>query len=192
MIREEVLTQCLSEFEDGVFSKDELLDRYAYCRNELEPVLRLCQQLEELPKDIVLQETTKARLRAQLLSVRPSAAPVPSLSDWWERLLAEGRRIVAPPVLGQMVRRPAGVVLSLALVFSLAGASTVSAAMGSIPGDGLYTVKTAVEQTRLALAVSDLDKAETYLWIASSRVEELSRMVGDRPPGTRLQSGHGL
>jgi hypothetical protein len=59
----------------------------------------------------------------------------------------------------------------------MAGSSTVAAAMESLPGDGLYPVKSALEQARLAMAVTDEDKAETYLWIASTRVDELARAV---------------
>ena len=57
------------------------------------------------------------------------------------------------------------------------GVGTVSASLETIPGDGLYPVKTAVEQTRLALSLNEQDRAETHLWIASSRVDELSKIA---------------
>jgi hypothetical protein len=80
------------------------------------------------------------------------------------------------PVFG-WVPRWAVVVAVMFLVILLAGSSTVAASSDSLPGDALYSVKTATERARLFFAFSDVAKAKLQARFAGRRVEEMARMA---------------
>lgn len=176
MKREDLLAQGLQELHEGC-SLNEVLRRYsAEEQHELEPLLRVGVHLQELPRNIAVSVTTKARLRAQLMAELHSPAPQPARFAWRNALDAV-QEFFSPQTLRSLVLRPLGAAFSAFLAISLVGGSTVFAAMESIPGDNLYPVKTALEQARLTLNVTEEDKAETYLWMANTRVGELNKLV---------------
>ena len=72
--------------------------------------------------------------------------------------------------------------VTIALVLLISGGGTVAAAAGSMPGDTLYPVKLATEQTRLTFTFSDLGKAEVYAELADKRVDEIIYLVGQNNP----------
>ena len=65
------------------------------------------------------------------------------------------------------------VILASFLVSSL----TLNSAYYSLPGDNLYTVKLALEQTHVAMMASDEKKVELKIERAEKRVEELEKIV---------------
>ena len=73
--------------------------------------------------------------------------------------------------------------ITLALIVGLvavllAGAGiTGAAAQAAIPGDALYTVKTGIEQTRLALANDAGDRAQMKMAFAEQRLNEISALI---------------
>ncbi|MBI2886611.1 MAG: hypothetical protein HYY02_05335 [Chloroflexi bacterium] len=176
MRREELLMTRLAEIEDEGLLPQEALARHADLRSELAPLLRTTLRLQDLPKNVTLAPASKARLRAQLLVAARRATPAPGVAAWWDALRAGAQDLLAPPRVGGLLARPAGLALALLLTGGMVSASTVSAALDSLPGDNLYPVRLAAEQTRLALSFTDAGKAETYLWIASSRVDALSKL----------------
>ncbi|MSQ26762.1 MAG: hypothetical protein EXR51_01315 [Dehalococcoidia bacterium] len=179
MISDDVLARALDELDQGL-SLGEVLERHPGDRQELGGLLRVEQQLQALPRDISLPLTAKARLRAQILvdGRHPAAAPAPYyFSEWWNRLSDEVKGFLGVGRWGAALSRPVAAALSVLLGLGVLGGGTVSAAMEAVPGDNLYQVKTAVEQTRLALAANPQEKAETHLWIASSRFHELSKLA---------------
>lgn len=108
----------------------------------------------------------RAALRQRLVAVG-AVAPVrpiggmPQAAPWRRRLVAAG----------------------VALAISTSGAAaTAVASTGALPGDRLYEVKRAVEIVQLALAPSDLAKAERYLAIAGARMSEVQGLL--RESGT--------
>ena len=72
-------------------------------------------------------------------------------------------------------------VIALALVIGalLIGGVTITraAALVSIPGDALYPVKTAIEQTRLTLAQDAGDRAQMKISFADQRLEEIAALI---------------
>ncbi|MBI2861706.1 MAG: hypothetical protein HYX89_02695, partial [Chloroflexi bacterium] len=172
----DLLIRCVQELDAGASSVDDVVARYPGQRSELAPLLQLHLKLEALPTRIVLSEPTKTRMRAQLLAeIRESrAAAKPSIA---ERLRSFLPQLVGVSGAGRYFARPVAIALTLLLSFGLVGAGTVSAAMDSGPGDGLYPLKEATEQARVAFAFTDTDKADAYLWIASARVRDLSKIA---------------
>ncbi|MBI2906950.1 MAG: hypothetical protein HYX92_04775 [Chloroflexi bacterium] len=74
--------------------------------------------------------------------------------------------------------RVARLTLIAALIAALttaAGGVVVYASQDTLPSDSLYPIKVAGEDLQLALAFSDLDKAQTYLELAAKRLEEIQR-----------------
>lgn len=177
MRREERVVQYLDEIREGGISLQEVSTRSPGFQCELEPLVQVELKLNALPKTIFLSAPTKARIRAQLMAEMREPAPAGRVQTWLVSWQEFGQSLLQPQVVGRFMARPVGVALALLLSFSLLGGGTVFAAMDSLPGDGLYPIKTAAEQARLALAFTSADKADTYLWMASSRVTELSRMA---------------
>ena len=79
--------------------------------------------------------------------------------------------------LPAFVPRRALVTACVVLALLLAGAGTVTAAGGTVPGDLLYPVKMATEEVRLAFTFSDPAKAELHVDLAEQRVDEIRKLV---------------
>jgi len=75
------------------------------------------------------------------------------------------------------VRRWVTVAATIVLIFIIASAGTIAASANSLPGELLYSVKHATEQARLALAFSDLSKADLHLNYAERRAVEMSTLI---------------
>ena len=177
MKREDRIVGYLDEIRAGSLTLQEVATRSPSFHCELEPLVQVELKLTALPKTIALSEPTKARIRAQLMAEMREPAPAGRVQTWllsWQKF---GHRLLQPQALGHLMIRPIGVVVAFFLSFSLLGVGTVFAAMDSLPGDGLYPIKTAAEQARLALAFTSAEKADAYLWMASSRVKELSKIA---------------
>lgn len=67
------------------------------------------------------------------------------------------------------------VILAIVGVISASGV-TVVASQKSIPGDALYPVKKAVENVRVATAISEKDKAKVHLAVAEEKVKEIKKL----------------
>jgi hypothetical protein len=68
-------------------------------------------------------------------------------------------------------------VLVLALVLFSGAGITAVAASRALPGDGLFSVKTGIEKTKINLQSSDADQAYLSLKISERRLEELQILV---------------
>jgi hypothetical protein len=73
--------------------------------------------------------------------------------------------------------KPAWASIILVIIVLAAGSGTVYAANGSLPGEPLYSVKTATESVRLAFAFSEEAKADLYVSLADRRVDEIIQMA---------------
>ena len=71
------------------------------------------------------------------------------------------------------------VILIFAFLFGSTGL-TVYAAEASLPGDALYSVKSAVEQTRLNLTSSAYAHAQLHLGFAQKRLDEISALIAEK------------
>jgi hypothetical protein len=75
--------------------------------------------------------------------------------------------------------QPRWVVAVAALILAIVtgSASTAAASVSALPGDSLYPVKLATEETRLALQFSETGKARLHLAYAERRAEEMSSLL---------------
>jgi hypothetical protein len=70
------------------------------------------------------------------------------------------------------------IVIALVTLLLLGGIGiTGVAAQSALPGDALYTVKTSIEQARLALAKDASDRAQLELAFAEERLKEISALI---------------
>jgi len=90
----------------------------------------------------------------------------------------EGKR--GRPFFGWLPRW--ATVVTIVLVFLLAGGGTVAAAGSSMPDNPLYPVKLATEQVRLTLTPSDIAKARLCARLADRRVAEIVYMANEGSP----------
>jgi len=65
------------------------------------------------------------------------------------------------------------------LLTSFGTFGVISAAQNSLPGDFLYPVKTAFEQTQLTLSPGDTSKAKLSIKMATQRMDEFTQLVND-------------
>ena len=83
-------------------------------------------------------------------------------------------------LFNQMFRRqlmqPAVMMLLVLGVF-LGSSLTINAAFYSLPGDGLYPVKLALEKTHAALVIDESQQVELKIEFAQKRVDELSKVI---------------
>lgn len=124
----------------------------------LVPLARLAGSLNGMGA-VAPTDAFKLALRNRLLAVGAVTTPargLPQPAPWRRRLIAAS----------------AVVAISTGSAAGLAVASS-----DALPGDRLYEVKRAIENVRLALAPSDVAKAEHYLAIASTRLSEINAML---------------
>jgi len=138
-------------------------------RDRLPDLMSLELQLEALPKGVALSGPARERIRTEVIAYACQGRPV--RTSWPERL----GQAVASAFAPRTVMRPLGAALSVLAALVLAGGTTVSAAMESLPGDSLYPVKTAYESGCLLLATTGDGRAQCHLWMASTRVLEMDR-----------------
>jgi hypothetical protein len=161
MQKEEILARCLDEIRSGRSTLEECVARHPECGDELRSLLEMALSIKA--DQVTPSFEFKQRARRRLFEEMQTAPQKYGRTSWlWPRLA--GLRVLAVAVIGLSV---AGV----------AGGGTVLAAQGSLPGDGLYGVKTGFENVQLALAPGDEAKAKLRLDIAQKRVDEATREV---------------
>ncbi len=171
---EDILTQCIEDVKAGRSSIDDCLARYPSVSKQLEPLLRIALEIQG-PPDVKPSASFKSRARVQLMEQIHARQAV---TRWpWLRYIKEVKQI-------QYKRRfsMVSIIVALVLAVSALGGGTAYASQSSLPGDVLYPVKLGTENIRLAFAGADADKAELCLEFASSRVEEMTALVGKRRP----------
>ncbi len=149
---------------------------YPGIEREVADLMPVHTQLKRLPKDISLSAPAKAALRAQLMANIRQAALDAEMAPWWRRAVDSVTAAFTPGAFAQALARPAAMALAVTMSFTAASVTTVSAAMESIPGDGLYPVKTAYERVVLAVQLDDESRIRTYFWQAGLRLEEMAKL----------------
>lgn len=91
-------------------------------------------------------------------------------------------RSFVPSQLVTMARGPVLAVLSILSVVAGGSIASVSAAEKSIPGDLLYSVKLATEQTQIIFAKTRADKLKLKTDFVQRRVSEIKEIVGSDVP----------
>lgn len=179
----DLLARSLAELQQDKGSLDEFLAQHPANRRELEPLLRLALRLEALrdEPDALPSSAARARMRARVMDdLLAEGEASPAQPAYRNGYHAAAGSLLAFPTQSRsrwfdLGRRAAAIAAAFALLIGTAGVGTVSAARDSLPGDLLYSVKTAAEQAQVALTFSDAERATVYMALAERRLWELSR-----------------
>jgi hypothetical protein len=174
---EDILDNCLERLFEGESIEDCLRD-YPRQASELEPLLKTSLALLQKSAAIQPNPEFKARVYSQLQGMLHA-----------KREKAEKKAIV--PIW----RRRWAVAMTTVLVILLAGIGTAAASADALPDESLYAVKLATEQARMALAFSDMDRAELHIQFAERRATELAGVArqgksGEIPALTEEVANH--
>jgi len=164
-----VLTKCLEEIRSGKATLEECLEQYPHLREELEPLLQVALHIRQ-PAEIEPDPEFKARARARLMNrIVASSAP------------KSGIRVPGFHFAGLL--RPVTAVVSIVLILLIAFTGTAFASQESLPGDLLYSVKTAGEEIRRTFAFNDTTRAGLEMDLAATRLQEMSKLTGQGRSG---------
>ncbi|MBW6474350.1 MAG: hypothetical protein K0B14_14590 [Anaerolineaceae bacterium] len=83
---------------------------------------------------------------------------------------------MATPKLKKAIAIGATLIVLITFLFSGIGITAVAASR-ALPGDGLYSIKTNIEQTRINLTRADESKFQLYLRYAGTRLEEIRGLI---------------
>lgn len=146
---ETALDQCLAWLRDGM-SIEECLASYPEYANQLHPLLELAAQVGRVitpASSAAARAAGEQRMLAALAQRQERAAKTSPVIWYLQRFV----RALTPGRPGRL--RPAWnlAIVSLFILLIAVGALTVAASTYSLPGDVLYPVKMAAQQTRLFL-----------------------------------------
>ncbi len=158
---DEILNECLEGMLHGE-TVEQCLQRYPGQAAELEPLLRVAAVAGRATSAVEPRPEFKARVRYEVRS---------RLSSREQNTAAKKSSLV------RWVPRWAMAAVCIALVLVLAGSGTVAAASDSVPGDTLYSVKTAAEQVHMKLTFSEAAKARLQARFAERRVWEMAQLA---------------
>ncbi len=135
--------------------------------------------------DLDLSEVLGPLLETSTLVVQQLGAVEPSpefrqASRTWVRSLffsRLARKESRPGFLFMWWQRRWVTAMATVLVVCLAGMGLLAASVDSLPNGFFYPMKTATEQARVMLAVSDLDRAQLQLQFAECRLDEMTTMA---------------
>jgi hypothetical protein len=167
---ENILSECIDRVLQGE-SVEACLERYPGQAGELAPLLRTALAARQASA-IEPRPDFKAQVRYQVHS-RAAAT-------------GHGTAQKGMPFWG-WVPRWAMVVAMVFLLVLVAGSGTVAASSDSVPGDTLYSVKTATERVRLFFSGSDVARAKLEAEFAGRRVREMAR-IARRGDTVRLEA----
>ncbi|MGA7678014.1 MAG: DUF5667 domain-containing protein [Dehalococcoidia bacterium] len=157
---DDIFNECYERIRSGESLKS-CLKRYPKHAAELEPLLKTAFDIGR---------------RASYIHPRPEF-------KHWARVQFEGtqhharqQRQPAKPGLFSW-RQSWSVAVAAVIILVLTGSSTVIASSNAMPDEPLYPVKLATEDMRLALAVSDTQKAQVHTQLAETRAVEVETMA---------------
>ncbi len=172
----DVLASCLEAIEQGQSTVETCLERYPEHRQALEALLLTALAVRE-EADFALRPGFRQASRARLLArlepqqqARPFAAGQKA-SNWRFRAIAIPFSLV------------------LLLVIVLSGVGTAYAATSALPGENLYPVKLAVEDTRLWMADDNQDVLLNIEFMQTRMAEIQALIETDRQDDLALVEG---
>jgi hypothetical protein len=158
---DDIFNECYERIRSGE-SLESCLRSYPHYRAQLEPLLRttfdIGRRISYIHPRPEFKHWAQVRLEsAQRYPRQPARVEAPAASVWWRH--------------GWAVAVSAGIILLLTT------GSTMAASSQALPTEPLYPVKLATEQVRVALAVSDAQKAQIETELVNTRVQELEAMA---------------
>jgi hypothetical protein len=158
---DDIFNECYERIRSGE-SIESCLRSYPQYRVQLEPLLRttfdIGRRISYIHPRPEFKHWARVRLEsAQRYPKQQTRAETPAASTW--------------------LRHGWAVAVSAGIVLLLTTGSTMAASSQALPDQPLYPVKLATEQVRVALAVSDAQKAEFETELAKIRAMELEAMA---------------
>jgi len=147
--------------------------------------MRKLQSVRTTERVIVPDQAFVARTREHLLlqvrntlPTQPAAMPVRARS---------AMRLLVPPRLTNLMRAPALAILSVMITVLGGSIASVSASDRSLPGDFLYPIKIATEQTRLAFTSGKAERLVLKSSFVDRRVEEIQKIAATPAPEQQVR-----
>ncbi len=130
------------------------------------------------PINLKVMEDAKARFLMQGEHLRQGLIPKPAYTatDQANRVSDSMKKGIFSPLYKALVA------ILLVLVLVTASSFTVYAAQSSLPGDPLYTIKSASEDVRLSLTFSTKAKLDLTLDFTNRRLNEINTLVSEGEP----------
>ena len=145
-------------------------------------LLEVVSSLRSVPEPLARPEFVADLRERLMLAAATELTPVPASA----RERDDVARLTIKPVRTRRERR-VGIALGAVAILG-ATTSMAVASQGAIPGDALYPVKRAIENTQAGFSVGDDSKGETVLGNASTRLDEVGKLTKKDGPGRR--AGH--
>lgn len=156
-----IIEECLGRLLAGEATIEQCLDDYPGEAEKLAPLLETALMASRM-QDIAPRPDFKARARYEFQAALHEPLPKRGfLAFAWPRWAT---------------------VVTVVVIMLLVSGGTVGASGKSMPDGVLYPVKLFTERMRLALATSDIAKAEVYARLNETRVGEILTMVDRNKP----------
>jgi hypothetical protein len=173
-----ILTKCIKAIDDGKWTVEDCLNRYAPYRSELEPMLRVALKLRRArnlqPSD-AYRSKAQSRLHTRLQAARRS--PRLGISKDQKRVWNFWKKLGGTHGVGSLSW--ALPLLLVSLITAGAGGVLAYSVDHSKPGDLLYNLDRAIEKIRIQYENDAQQVVRLHLQFASERLEELNELVED-------------
>lgn len=139
--------------------------------------LRELQQTETIQPDLAWAQKNRARLLNQI----GNTVVVPEKVSWSTR--TEEIKYMFGNAGAWRLAKPVLAGLLVAVLTTGGWIASVSASFNSLPGDRLWSIKRAAQNTEVAvksLVASDSEKAQLHLGLAKNRAEDIKRAVAEQ------------
>lgn len=139
--------------------------------------LRELQQVETIQPDLAWAQKNRARLMSQI----GNTVVVPKKVAWSAR--TEEVKYIFGNAGAWRLAKPVLAGLLVAVLTTGGWIASVSASFNSLPGDRLWSIKRAAQNTEVAvksLVASDNERAQLHLSLAKNRTEDIKRAVAER------------
>ena len=166
---ENILATCITDIKAGRHTPESCLASYPSVREQLEPLLNIALSIKEPPAFKPTRQF-KIKARVQLMEyIQDNKIKEKSRDSLLQRNIRElwsGRWL-----------KTATITAAILLVLSTITTTTTYAANNSLPGDILYPLKIAIENTRSRLTFDNKINTELELSFASRRLQEIEALV---------------
>lgn len=169
---ESILDEAISALQAGV-PLEEILAEVPEYSAQLRPLLYAASVLAD-PDPALVPEERKAALQAKYLTQAAELPPVqPTFTDKVRAVTNIARRRLTPRAV---LNDAATVIITVLLTLSVAALLLLFYAQDSLPGDALYGVKQASEQTQLFFTADQAHRAELEAQFNQRRLDEINRL----------------
>lgn len=161
----QVLDECITHLQDGSWTLESCLAQYPMYADQLNDDLAIVHLTQQLSRPRMSASSVDAMEAKLLKKFNPTSAPVKPV-----------KKTIRPQWYAQpFVRWAAGFVFMLLFLVG-SGASTIAVSASSLPGDGLYPVKTTWEQVVVFGAVVTNQEDAVRLSLAETRANEIVQL----------------